>query len=39
MILSRVTGMNVKTITRRRKELLSHDITPDRIREGSEIFS
>ncbi|MBA7534822.1 hypothetical protein ES705_27072 [subsurface metagenome] len=32
VIFSRVTGMNVKTIARGRKELLSHDISPDRIR-------
>ena len=32
LILSRITGMNVKTIARGRKELLSHDISPDRIR-------
>lgn len=31
-ILSRITGMDVKTIARGRKELLSHDISPDRIR-------
>jgi len=30
--LSRITGMNVKTISRGRKELISHDITPERIR-------
>ncbi len=32
VIFSRITGMNVKTIARGRKELLSHDITPDRVR-------
>ena len=32
LILSRITDMNVKTIARGRKELLSHDISPDRIR-------
>ena len=32
VIFSRITGMNVKTIARGRKELLSHDISPDRIR-------
>ena len=32
LILSKITGMNVKTISRGRKELLSHDISPDRIR-------
>lgn len=32
VIISRITGMNVKTIARGRKELLSHDITPERIR-------
>jgi len=32
LILSRITGMNVKTIARGRKELLAHDISPDRIR-------
>ncbi len=32
VIFSRVTGMNVKTIATGRKELLSHDISPDRIR-------
>lgn len=32
VILSRITGINVKTIARGRKELLSHEITPDRIR-------
>lgn len=31
-IMSETTGMNVKTIARGRKELLSHDITPERIR-------
>jgi len=32
LIRSRITGMNVKTIARGRKELLAHDISPDRIR-------
>lgn len=32
-LVSRLTGMNIKTIARGRKELLSHDITPDRIRQ------
>ncbi|MBW8003655.1 MAG: hypothetical protein FVQ80_16865 [Planctomycetes bacterium] len=32
VILSRITGMNVKTIARGRKELLAHNISPDRIR-------
>lgn len=32
VLFSRITGMNVKTIARGRKELLSHDINPDRIR-------
>lgn len=30
--LSGITGINVKTIARGRRELLSHEITPDRIR-------
>lgn len=33
-IMSKVTGMNVKTIARGRKELQSHEITLDRIRES-----
>ena len=32
-IMSRITGMNIKTIANGRKELLSHDITNDRIRQ------
>lgn len=32
-LVSRLTGMNIKTIARGRKELLSHNITPDRIRQ------
>jgi hypothetical protein len=32
-LVSRLTGMNSKTIARGRKELLSHHITPDRIRQ------
>jgi hypothetical protein len=32
-IMSRITGMNIKTIARGRKELLSYDITPERIRQ------
>ncbi len=31
-IMSRITGMNIKTIARGREELLSHNITTDRIR-------
>ena len=31
-VMSKITGINVKTIARGRKELLSHDITPERIR-------
>jgi hypothetical protein len=30
--ISRITGINVATIARGRRELLSHDITPERIR-------
>jgi hypothetical protein len=33
VILSRVTGMNVKTIARGRHELLSHQITVERVRQ------
>jgi hypothetical protein len=33
VILSRVTGMNVKTIARGRRELLSHNITLERVRQ------
>lgn len=32
-LVSRITGMNIKTIARGRKELLSHNITPERIRQ------
>lgn len=32
-IMSRITGMNIKTIASGRRELLSHDITTDRIRQ------
>jgi hypothetical protein len=32
-IMSKITGMNIKTIASGRKELLSHDITNDRIRQ------
>ena len=32
-IMSRITGMNIKTIASGRKELLSHDSTNDRIRQ------
>jgi len=32
IIISKITGINVKTISRGRIELLSHDITPERIR-------
>ena len=32
-IMSRITGMNIKTIAIGRKELLSHNITTDRIRQ------
>lgn len=32
-IMSRITGMNIKTIANGRKELLSHDITTNRIRQ------
>lgn len=31
-IMSKITGINVKTIAKGRKELLLHDITPERIR-------
>jgi hypothetical protein len=31
-LMSKITGINVKTIARGRKELVSHDITPERIR-------
>lgn len=31
-LMSKITGMNIKTIARGRRELLSHDINPDRIR-------
>jgi hypothetical protein len=31
-LMSRITGINIKTIARGRKELLAHDITPERIR-------
>lgn len=31
-LMSKITSMNIKTIARGRKELLSHDITPDAIR-------
>jgi hypothetical protein len=33
-LLAKITGMNVKTIARGRKELLSHEITPARIRKA-----
>ena len=33
VMVARVTGMNVKTVARGRKELLRHDITPERIRQ------
>lgn len=32
-LVSRLTGMNIKTIARGRKELLLHNITPERIRQ------
>jgi len=33
-IMSKITGMNVRTISMGRQQLLSHNITPDRIRES-----
>lgn len=33
-IMSKITGMNIKTIARGRKELLAHEITPDRVRKA-----
>jgi hypothetical protein len=33
-IMSKITGMNIKTISRGRQELWSHDITPQRVRKA-----
>ena len=33
-IMSQITGVNIKTIAKGRKELKAHDITPDRIRKA-----
>lgn len=31
-VMSKITGINIKTIARGRKELISHDIAPERVR-------
>ena len=33
-IMSKITGMNIKTISRGRQELLRHDISPERVRQA-----
>jgi hypothetical protein len=33
-IMAEVTGMNIKTVARGRRELLARDITPERVRKA-----